>query len=327
MQQFRVRYILPPLLQRIENENIIRTGPLTTTILFQWNEEEEGGWVPGNYVLRNRLSFDARTFVEHVLIYDGYNDEWDTSQTIGRISFLADEIFFLNDFRYGFKVDSPIEFTSTLNLWFFQTRYRARWQRPMYYDLASGWVLEPEEKFVPSEFSARVNFNRFFMPKWRNRIRYRTNLVTTWTMDLQEFTNNALIFDLGFDINIHRFLKINFNSRSENNSTYRYIPSMARELGEEWVNPVTDLLRSFNFFNTSDRYESSFKLNQLDFSIIHNLGDWDISLQYTGIPDFFQPAAGPPEWRWRSEATLLVQWNPIRQIKTEVRRTEDRFTM
>lgn len=329
MQQFRVRYVLPPLLQRVENENIFRTGPLTTTTLFQWNEKETGGWVPGNYILRNRLSFDNRTFIEHILIYDGYNDEWDTSQTIGRLSFLYDEIFFLTDFRYGFKVNSPLEFTATLNLWFFQAQYRARRQLPMYYDLFHNvWMVESEERFVPSEFLARIDFSRYFMPKWRNRVRYRTNLVTTWRMDLQEYTNNALVVDFGFDFQIHRFLKIHFNTRSENNRTYRYIPFFARGLGEEWLNPVTDLLKSFNFFNTQHRHESSFKLKQLDFKIVHHLGDWDLSLQYTGMPDFFEPPGASPRWVWSSEATVLLQWNPIRPIRTEIRRTSDeRFRM
>jgi len=160
------------------------------------------------------------------------------------------------------------------------------------------------------------------MPVWKNRIRYKTNLVTTWRMDLQEFTENALVVDLGFDFRIHRFLNIHFNSRSENNNTYRYIPSLARQLDEEWVNPFTDMLKSFNIFNTDDRYESFFKLKQIDFKIVHQLGDWDLSLQYTGTPDLFQGGV-MPEWRWKSEATILLQWNPIRQIRTEVRRTSD----
>ena len=328
MQQFRVRVIHPPFLQSIENENIIRTGPLTSTTIFQMNEEVKGLWVPGNFIWRERLAYDPRTYIEHTLIYDGYNDELDTSQTVGRISFLADEIFLMTDFRYGFKVDSPLEFTTTLNLWVFQTQYIARRQYPVYYVQGEGWRLEQEEKFVPSQFFAKVDFSRYFMPVWKNRVRYKTNLVTTWKMDLQEFTENAFVVDLGFDFRIHKFLNIHFNAKSENNATYRYIPSLARQLEEEWVNPVADLLKSFNFFNTDDRYESFFKLKQLDFKIVHNLGDWDLSLQYTGKPDLFQSlGSGVPEWRWTSEATIMIQWNPIKQIKTEVRRTsEDGFT-
>ena len=329
MQQFRIRAIHPPLLQRIENENIIRTGPLTSTTIFVVNEERKDVWVPGDLTLRERLAYDNKTYIEHTLIYDGYSDEWNTSQTVGRISFLYDEIYFMNDFKYGFKVNSPLEFTSTLNLWFFQAQYKARRQFPATYVTDyGGWMLDTKEKFVPSEFLAKIDFSRYFMPIWKNRIRYKTNLLTTWKMDLQEFTENALIFDLGFDFRIHQFLNINFNIKSENNSTYRYIPSLAKELGEEWVNPVTDLLKSFNFFNIDDRYESFFKLKQLDFKIVHHLGDWDISVQYTGFPDFFQPATGLPEWKWKSEATLMIQWNPIKQLKTEVKMTsDDGFTM
>ncbi len=323
MQQFRVRVILPPLLQKIENENIVKTGPLTSTLAFQINEERKDAWVPGDFTWKERLAYDDKTYIEHILIYDGYHDEWGSSEIIGRISFLYDEIYFLNDFKYGFRENSPLDFTSTLNLWFFQAQYKAKRKYPLEYVSGFGWMQDTEEKFVPSEFLAKIDFSRYFMPIWKNRVRYKTNFAASWRMDLQEFTNNALVIDLGFDLNIHKFLNITFNTKSENNSTYRYIPSLAEELGEEWVNPITDLLKSFNFFNTDDRYESFFKLKKLEVKAVHHLGDWDLSLQYSGTPDLSQPASGIPEWKWKSETTIMIQWNPIKEIKSELKITSD----
>ncbi len=320
IQHFRIITVLPPLLQEVENEDIIRTGPLTSTLNFKAYEKTEDNWEYGDFTWKEKLSYDNKTYLEQITIYDGENDEWDSSETIGRISFLYDEVFFMQSYEYGFPESSPLEMSSLLNLWFFETKYKAERKYPMEYQSGFGWIEGDTEKFVPSEFSATIDFTRYFMPVWKNRVRYKTNILTSWVMDLQEFTENSLVFDFGFEMNIHKFLDLSFNSKSENNSTYRYFPSYARQLGEETVNPFSDLMKSFNFFDGSnDRYESFFKLKEVEVKAVHHLGDWDLTLQYSGAPDLYQPSTGVPEWQWKSETTIMMQWNPIKEIKTEIK--------
>ncbi len=328
IQHFRIRTVLPPLLQEIENVDIVRTGPLTSTIIFEINETEEDRWSPDDFTWKEKLTYDDKTYIEHILIYSGYNNEWDSSESIGRISFFYDEVNFKQTFLYGYPEESPLEMVSLLNLWFFQMQYAAERMYPMYYEPGYGWMEEDKEKFVPSEFKAKIDFTKYFFPVWKNRLRYKTNISTTWEMDLQEFTENALVFDFGFDLRVHKFLDINFNTKSENNSTYRYIPHYARKMGEEWVNPVTDIIKSFNFFDGGkDRYESFFKLKELGIKAVHHLGDWDLTLEYTGEPNLYQPSSGVPEWRWESETSIMMQWNPIKEIKTEVNITDGEISL
>ena len=49
------------------------------------------------------------------------------------------------------------------------------------------------------------------------------------------------------------------------------------------MNPLTDLLQSFNFFNIQDRYTSNFKLRSLSVKLVHHLRDWDVSFEYAGV--------------------------------------------
>ncbi len=327
VQHFRVRTVLPPLLQEIENENIIRTGPLTSTVIVKAVETREDVWSFDPIKWKEKYGYDDYNYIEEILEYDSEDTNWETSETIGRLSFYDDELYLKQTYKYDLMKDTPDELVSTVNLWIFNSVYKAEYKKPWYYDQATGWQEEDNEKFVPSEFNAKIDFSRYFYPIWKNRIRYKTNMSTSWEMDLQKFTENALVFNLGFDLNVSEFLDITFNTKSENNKTYRYIPSYAEEMGEEWVNPVDDLIKSFNFFNTNDRYESFFKLKLIEFKAIHHLHDWDLTLDYTGEPKVFTEDSGNSKWKWDSKLTILMQWNPIPEIKTDISITDDDINM
>ena len=318
IQQVRVRTVLPPMLQEIENENIARTGPLTSTLITQAAETREDHWKFEPVTWKEKYGYDDYSYIEQIFEYDGEEGDWETSETIGRLSLLDDEIYLKQTYKYSFIEDSPDELVSTLNLWFFNAEYKAEYKYPMYYSQSTGWEKKSYESFVPSELNATIDFSKYFYPVWRNRVRYKTNVSASWEMDLQEFTENALVFSMGFDLNVSKFLDITFNTESENNSTYRYIPAYAEEMGEVWVNPFHDLFKSFNFFNTDDRYESFFKLRLVELTAVHHLHDWDLSLEYSGEPELYTPDSGISEWRWKSKVTILMQWNPIPEIKSEI---------
>ena len=327
IQHIRVRTVLPPMLQEIENENIARTGPLTSTLILKAVETREDVWDYYPVTWKEKYGYDDFSYIEEILEYDAERDRWNSSETIGRLSFYDDELYFKQSYKYDFLNDTPDEAVSEINAWIFNTEYKAEYMNPWYYDQATGWQEKDNEEFVPSEFSASIDFSRYFYPVWKNRIRYKTNMSTSWDMDLQRFTENALVFNLGFDLNVSEFLDITFNTKSENNKTYRYIPSYADELGEEWVNPFEDLLKSFNFFNIQDRYESFFKLKLIEFKAVHHLHDWDLTLDYTGEPSLYQPDTGVREWRWDSKLTILMQWNPIPEIKTDISISDNNIKM
>ena len=318
IQHVRVRTVLPPILQEIENEDIVRTGPLTSTLILKAYEIKENDWTFDPVTWKEKYGYDDLTYLEEILLYESEDDRWESSETTGRISFIDDEIFMKQSYLYNIRENTPEKSVSTLNLWFFQAVYTAERKKPWKYNQFTGWEQGDKEEFVPSEFSGKIDFSRYFYPVWKNRIRYKTNISTSLDMDLQKYTENALVFNLGFDLNVSKFLDFTFNTKSENNSIYRYIPSYAEEMGEVYINPVDDLIKSFNFFDKDSRYESFFKLKSLDFKAVHHLSDWDLTLEYTGSPDLYTPDTGTPEWRWKSELSIFMQWNPIPEIKTDI---------
>jgi hypothetical protein len=82
-----------------------------------------------------------------------------------------------------------------------------------------------------------------------------------------------------------KYMSAYFKVLSRNEELWRYFPSAARERGLEPVNPATDLLKSFNFFDRSDREESNFKLKSISLGLIRDLHDWELQLDYTGTRD------------------------------------------
>ena len=327
IQHIRLRTVLPPLLQEIENENIARTGPLTSTLIVKTVEIREDVWDFDPLIWKEKYGYDDLTYIEQIMEYDSEDSQWETSETIGRLSFYDDELYFKQTYKYDLMIDTPDELVSTVNLWFFNTEYKAEYKKPWTYNQSTGWQEEDNEEFVPSEFNAEIDFSRYFYPVWRNRIRYKTNISTAWEMDLQKFTENSLLFNFGFDLNVSKFLDLSFSTVSENNSTYRYFPKYAEEMGEEWVNPFDDLLKSFNFFDTNSRYESFFKLKSIECKAIHHLHDWDLTLEYSGEPKLYTPDSGSREWRWDSKLTILMQWNPIPEIKSDISISDTDITM
>ena len=83
-------------------------------------------------------------------------------------------------------------------------------------------------------------------------------------------------------VGLHRFWSTYFQFYSRNDAIWRYLPEIAREHGVKPLNPLLDLVKSFNFFNTDDRKASQFKMKSVSFGFIHDLHDWELKFDYTG---------------------------------------------
>jgi hypothetical protein len=160
---------------------------------------------------------------------------------------------------------------------------------------------------------------------WRNRQHFQVTINSNWSMNLQNVTENNLTFSFNMKYFIYKFLEFSFTSLSYNNLTYLYFPSLA---GGNWVNPLTDLLDSFNFFDINARMRSRFKLKSLAFEIIHHMHDWDLSLRYEGKPALVtDTTTGKLKYTWNNSFTILLQWIPIPEMRSTMRNdpTTDRF--
>jgi hypothetical protein len=117
-----------------------------------------------------------------------------------------------------------------------------------------------------------------------------------------------------------------------------YFPKLAYKLLQAPVDPLSDLIDSFNFFDREARERSAFNLRSIKVEAIHYLHDWNLSLSYEGRPYLveIQPAVpydpGPPpisaipakyEYQWKSTFSVILQWQPIPEFRANVRRSWD----
>jgi lipopolysaccharide assembly outer membrane protein LptD (OstA) len=226
---------------------------------------------------------------------------------------LGKDASFSQDLQYDLTAGAFSKTTTQARLWGLSSAFTAQTLLPTngYGAAVSGAV----QAFLPSTFRVAYDYSGASMYFWRNRIKFDATLRSSWNMNLQKFSDNTLDFSLSLNLSIYKFLDISFSSVSSNKRMYQYFPAWASALGVATVDPLTDLLRSFNFFNTSDRYQSAFKVSSLSIKGVHHLHDWDITLEYQGSPQL-KSVGGFRQYQWTPVFAIRVQWNAIPEIQT-----------
>ncbi len=120
---------------------------------------------------------------------------------------------------------------------------------------------------------------------------------------------------------LHRFWSTYFRVYSRNDAVWRYLPETAREYGERPVNPVVDLLKSFNFFNTEDRKASQFKLKSISFGFIHDLHDWELNFDYTGNRELSYDGS---RYVWDNTYSMSIRLKDVKDFDIHTRLQEKR---
>jgi hypothetical protein len=170
--------------------------------------------------------------------------------------------------------------------------------------------------FVPNYLSDSFNSKIAEFAFWKQRIFTSLSLNTTAKYVFQRFSDSSFTFNLTFNFEIAEFLTIVFTSESYNNNIYRYIPGVPEIVETQWINPVVDLVKSFNFFNSKDRMESNFKISKLSISVMHKMYDWDLGFDFSGI---FQKDTSLNTWIWMPTFSISVRWHDIPEIKKEMK--------
>lgn len=194
---------------------------------------------------------------------------------------------------------------------------------------SSGWMPSEEpEKLNPINASAEYYGKipeTFFL---KDRLGLSFNVRTKIDFDLQRYTQSLFTFELGFSVDITRFLTVRFSAASENKVIFRYFQNffdMPIELpGEQ--NIFIDLANSFRFDDEALRRSSGFKLKSFNVALTHHLIDWDADLSVSLKP-YLDETSRPYKWRFNPEITFAVHWIPISELKTEIAKDKDKLVI
>jgi lipopolysaccharide assembly outer membrane protein LptD (OstA) len=324
-QIFNLYVVLPP--QNIELHPEINftknnfSGGLKTS--FNYIESNgQNSWSNEPYESYLQYNFFDKDYLKQIIILDFEEMNNSVSQTELSIDKFDSNIIITENLDLNLKNYTLNRFSSDLKLWFFSFNYLMEDMYGYYFMLPSGWLQESDSKFQASNASAGLNFDYEPDPFWKNRIRFALNLDSSWTMDLQKYTDTAFVFNLGLSLFISEFVEFSFISKSVNRASYRYFPGNSDIIGLQDLNIFSDLIKSFNFFNNDDREDSNFNLEYIAVSLIHHLSDWDLSIEYSGEP-VLTTVNNKSEYQWESQFSLFVTWKPVPEIKKNVKYTEN----
>jgi hypothetical protein len=245
---------------------------------------------------------------------------------------LGDNVNFSEELR--FDVNEPAEgglwtkSVTSVNLWDLSGSFNMDYSKPQEFDFGSNsWKDAPgSARLRPSYITLSYNPVSEEHLYWKNRIRVSTSIDARWSMNILQFTDNSLDLSLTFDFWLYKLLKLSLTTSSYNNRTFLYFPKLADKLGQAPVDFFPDLIDSFSFFRPSAREQSSFKLRSIRVSAVHYLHDWNLSLSYEGKPYLVEIDPGPPavnEYQWKSNFSVILQWQPIPELRSNIKRQWD----
>jgi hypothetical protein len=214
---------------------------------------------------------------------------------------------------------------TSVNLWDFSGSYTKDYMKPQVFNDSSGnWEDGPgEASLLPSYVDLSYDVTGRERLFWKNRIRLNTSINTSWSMNIQQPTDNSLDFSLGIVFWLYKFLRLSLTVSSYNDHTFRYFPKLADKLGEPSVNLFEDLFKSFNFFDRETREQSAFNLRGVSVEATHYLHDWNLTLTYEGKPTLNQKAVPNPQYEWESTFSIVLQWLPIPELRSNIRGERD----
>ena len=185
--------------------------------------------------------------------------------------------------------------------------------------IGRGWEQQSEEKFLPYSFSLSYTMPSNTWYLWKRRIKIAPGLSTSITADLLRPTNSYFLFTPSLNFEINKFLTFTFSATSRNAVLYRYFQKMfgheGRIPGE--ANVFVDLWNSFRFDDESKRRASGFKLQSLNFTLTHDLHDWDFKTEFKVSPRLVTENS-KRYYDFSPYVTISVVWRPMESMKTKI---------
>ncbi len=177
----------------------------------------------------------------------------------------------------------------------------------------SEWVQRKKKEFLPYSFNISYSPATKTLYTWKNRVSMGCGLSTSVMADLLRPTNSYFTFSPSLSFKINEFVSLTFSSTSRNSLIYRYFGNEIGLEGED--NMFVDLINSFRFDDEEKRKASGFKLKSMNFSLTHELHDWDFNTTFKIEPKF---DSVKKEYKFDPYITINIVWRPMSAMKTEI---------
>lgn len=286
-----------PELTQQDNENTMLYGQ----IIDEWRFGPDAVYIDLKHNLRYKFAgpddgYTYNRFRIHELTLSGYGKLWHFS----------DEISTVYDLRptYNWSTGQYDPFV---------------WDSSHFQPLRNTFIFDPFDQFelrdvlVYSIVESRFKTNQFSMgvtsPDWYLR---RQHFLISWDLVWHHNFVTPRVDELRsifrIDADLHRYWKVYIRSLSMNENMWRYFPSET----DDPINPLVDLLKSFNFFNTDDRKASNFKLKTISFGFVRDLHEWELIFDYTGDREL---TPNGTTYRWEQTFSISLGLKKVEGVR------------
>ncbi|MBN2352340.1 MAG: LPS-assembly protein LptD [Spirochaetales bacterium] len=319
---------IPPYIGDYRGELNFYLWIFQTSAFAEYKQLADDSWLFAPVRLTETAALDPILLLSTTLNHDQVgtvvNDWWSGTASLFKYKYLnADHFLAVQDIRYNFtpNVNEIDLFRTTVDLWNLKVVFLAERMQPL---TALGNPKASESvHLVPHTLDISYNLNLPEIYGWKNRISFSTVVATNLKFDFQKVIDSKFTLHLELIMKVYQFMDFSLSVDVYNNNVYRYIPAFVDAVNNDPqappglnispLNPLEDLLRSFNFFNIEDRYNSFFKLKTLAFNITHYLDDWVLKIGFTGSFQFTTNNT----YEWIPALTFSLKWVPIPQFKKE----------
>ncbi|MGI0529996.1 hypothetical protein [Treponema socranskii] len=235
------------------------------------------------------------------------------------ISLFNNTFKFTESYNYNWENYHDDALRLTLSWQGLESSYTMSYTKGYDFDTATGWKVRSKEEFLPYSLSLSYTLPKDTWYFWKNRVKIAPGLSTSVVADLLRPTNSYFLFTPSLNFEINKFLKFTFSSTSRNSVLYRYFQKMLGEAGRipGETNMLLDLLNSYRFDDESKRKASGFKLQSLNFTLTHDLHDWDFNTTFKVAPRFVTDK-GRKYYDFNPYVTISVVWRPMESMKTKI---------
>lgn len=235
------------------------------------------------------------------------------------VSLFNSSLKFTESYNYDLEEEHNDALKLALTWGGLQAAYTISYTKGYNWDSDKGWVERDSEDFLPYSLSLAYAPTTKTFYTWRNRVSVAPGISTSIVADLLRPTSSYFIFTPSLTFKISDFVTFTFSSTSKNSVLYRYIQ---KSLGEEGripgeENPFVDLIDSFRFDDESLRKASGFKLKSFNFTLTHELHDWNFKTTYKLEPRLIT-SNNKKYYDFSPYITVSIIWNPMESMKTKI---------
>ncbi|MBL8965729.1 MAG: LPS-assembly protein LptD [Spirochaetaceae bacterium] len=187
----------------------------------------------------------------------------------------------------------------------------------------SGWIPIGDEAFRATELVTALKAD------WKApadaAVQQGLGLSASYTQNLLRFSESTISFGLSYSLKVSGLLELSISSLSQNAAAWRYWPTLfpaVREIGDPAAyakNPFVDVWQSLSFWDSAARRQSLFKLKSLSFKAVHDLHDWDLTLEASAAPRL-DTTVSPYVYVFDTKLSILLAWRDLPEIKANVKR-------